>query len=68
MKKRSVSLRINLLILVLVAIICTGLVTAAYWNNSRQIDNNGIADDNIPIPFHIFSPLSFFPLSYYILH
>ena len=38
MKKRSVSLRINLLILVLVAIICTGLVTAAYWNNSRQID------------------------------
>ena len=38
MKKRSVSLRINLLILVLVVIICTGLVTAAYWNNSRQID------------------------------
>ncbi|MBO7662737.1 MAG: SpoIIE family protein phosphatase [Clostridia bacterium] len=39
MKQRSVSVRINLLILVLVIVICVGLVTAAYWNNSRQIDD-----------------------------
>lgn len=38
MKQRSVSVRINLLILMLVIVICGGLVTAAYWNNSRQID------------------------------
>ena len=39
MKKRSsVSVRINLLILLLVIVICGGLVTAAYTNNSRQID------------------------------
>ena len=38
MKQRSVSVRINLLILMLVILICGGLVTAAYWNNSRQID------------------------------
>ena len=38
MKQRSVSVRINLLILLLVIVIAGGLVTAAYWNNSRQVD------------------------------
>jgi len=40
MKQRSVSVRINLLILVMVIAICGCLVTVAYWNNSRQVDQN----------------------------
>ena len=38
MKRNSVSVRINLLILLLVIVIAGGLVTAAYVNNSRQVD------------------------------
>ena len=38
MKRHSVSVRINLLILLLVIVIGGGLVTAAYLNNSRQVD------------------------------
>ena len=38
MKRHSVSGRINLLILLLVIVIAGGLVTAAYLNNSRQVD------------------------------
>ncbi len=38
MKRHSVSVRINLLILLLVIVIAGGLVTAAYVNNSRQVD------------------------------
>ena len=38
MKRHSVSVRINLLILLLVIVIAGGLVTAAYLNNSRQVD------------------------------
>ena len=37
-RKHSVSLRINLLILVLGIVIASGLVTAAYLTNSRQVD------------------------------
>ena len=39
MKRRhSVSVRVNLLILLLAIVIGGGLVTAAYLNNSRQVD------------------------------
>ena len=37
-RKHSVSLRINLLILVLGIVIASGLVTAAYLTNSQQVD------------------------------
>ena len=39
MKRHSVSVRINLLILLLVIVISGGLVTDAYLNNSRQVDS-----------------------------
>ena len=39
MKRHSVSVRINLLILLLVIVIGGGLVTAAYLNNSREVDD-----------------------------
>ena len=38
MKRHSISVRVNLLILLLAAVIGGGLVTAAYLNNSRQVD------------------------------
>ena len=38
MKRHSISVRVNLLILLLAIIIGGGLVTAAYLNNSRQVD------------------------------
>ena len=39
MKRHSVSVRINLLILLLAIVISGGLVTDAYLNNSRQVDS-----------------------------